>query len=193
MGTATVPERDHAQATPTGPQEEFFPPHPPREETPEYRKTHEHLCIVKDTPCFQCGVRLSDIKRGGPGVVTVANPLGARDMETHHYPVQREYIDAVDYRKVAPFLSAHYGIEATVNSQEDLIAFVDSELNMRVLCDICHRSPRHGIHHLLVNDWLIQPFLFDGYVLVGTKKDEAAALAKDEQIVDMRVPESERA
>ncbi|MDE2100085.1 MAG: hypothetical protein KGL39_22715 [Patescibacteria group bacterium] len=193
-------EQAHAQAVPVPRDEEVYPPHPPREDTPEYRKTHDLLIHEQDRPCFMCGVKLSDIKRDGAGKVTTANPLGAIDLETHHFPVQREFVDAVDPVKAAKFyekVKAWLGDDASAwppfQGRQDLVRFVDSPHNMLVLCDKCHRDPKMGIHHAAVMDWIAGPQLLDGYVLVTDEASAAKTVALDEQIVDAAVPESERA
>lgn len=107
-------------------------------------------------------------------------------METHHYPVQREYIDAVDWRKVAADFKQ-------VIDRESLIKFVDSPANMLVLCDVHHRSQTQGIHHMLASDWLIEKYLFDGYKLMDVAAHSAQDIVIDNQIVETNVPQDERA
>jgi len=52
-----------------------------------------------------------------------------------------------------------------------------------------HRSPDFGIHHLLTQDFAIQPFLRDGYRVVATAKENVAALVSaDETIADAPAP-----
>ena len=174
-------EQAHAQAVAVGPgEQELYPPHPPREDTPEYRHTHDLMVNQQDTPCRICGVRKSTL--GDP----VQNPFRAKDLESHHYPIQRELIDAVDFAKAAVDFPQ-------ITDRASLIAFVDSPENMWIICDVHHRGETTGIHHLPVADWIIQRYLFDGYVVVAGAKDEAADLAKDQQIVDADAPEGERA
>lgn len=148
---------------------ECTPPHPPREDTPEYTKTHHFLVNVKDSPCEICGVRKSTL--GVPS----ANPLGASAIETHHYPIERSLADACDPLKVHVAFPEVY-------DQDTLMRFVDSVRNMKVLCDRHHRDGELGIHHLLAQDFAVLPFLRAGYQIAATAKDETAALAKDEQI-----------
>ena len=193
-------EQAHAQAVPVPRDDEIYPPHPPREDTPEYRATHDDLIHRQDRPCFMCGVKLSDIKRDGAGQVTAANPLGAHDLETHHFPVQREFVDAVDpakaarfYEKVKAWLGADAAGWPAFQSREDLLRFVDSPHNMLVLCDHCHRDPRMGIHHAAVMDWIAGPQLLDGYVLVTDAANAVKIAAADQAIVDAAVPVGERA
>lgn len=154
---------------------ELSPPHPPREDTPQYEKTHKLLVFEKDTPCKVCKVRHSDLmdplRAGDPAV----NRDGAKALETHHYPVERSLIDAVDWRKVHNDFPAVY-------DQASLEMWVDSPENMLVLCDVHHRNPEKGIHHLLTQDFAVQPYLLDGYVVAATVKDAAKDEAIDEQI-----------
>src|SRR5258707_14777064 len=67
---------------------EMTPPHPPREETPEYARAHHHLAIALDSPCAMCGVRNSTLHD------SKENPFGAKALETHHYPIERSLLDA---------------------------------------------------------------------------------------------------
>lgn len=148
---------------------EETPPHPPRTETPVYRATHHKLVVEEDTPCFICGVRQS----------TLSNPLenlyGAQAIETHHFPVERSLMDACDWKKLALRFPA-------IKSEADVEAVIDSEENMLVLCDQHHRHPEMGIHHLLTQDFFVQPYLKAHYRVVATKKDVAAVEQADEVI-----------
>lgn len=150
---------------------EMTPPHPPREETPEYNKAHHHLVYELDEPCAMCGVRHSTLKD------PKQNPFGATALETHHYPIERSLLDACDFSKVGL-------VFPQVKDIKSLNDFVDSEHNLMVLCDIHHRHPLHGIHHLTPQDFFVQPFLLAGYQVVATQADAAAALAADEALVE---------
>ncbi len=152
---------------------EMTPPHPPREETPEYAKAHHHLVYELDEPCAMCGVRHSTLKD------PKQNPFGATALETHHYPIERSLVDACDPAKVGL-------VFPQVKDAASLNAFVDSENNLMVLCDVHHRHPLHGIHHLTPQDFFVQPFLLAGYQVVATEQDAAAALAADEALVAQR-------
>lgn len=117
---------------------ELIPPHPPRTETPIYQRTHHRLVVVEDRPCFICGVRksvLASVARADPE----QNPLGATDIETHHFPVERALLAALDRE----LLARDY---PTVHQFKTLEEWVDSEYNMLVLCDQCHRLAPHAIH-----------------------------------------------
>lgn len=133
----------------------LFPGHPTRRSTPEYEKTHHELCIVKNTPCYICGVRHSDIDK--PGEKTATNPLGARFMESHHFWVQDSLASACDWRKVQQYFPQ-------VTSAETLEAFVDSADNMIIVCDL-HHVGYGGVHNTSWNYFVIQRFLLDGYQL----------------------------
>ena len=150
---------------------EMTPPHPPREETPEYVKAHHHLVYEMDEPCAMCGVKRSTLKDAAQ------NPFGATALETHHYPIERSLLDACDPAKVGL-------VFPQVKDVESLNAFVDSEHNLMVLCDIHHRHPLHGIHHLTPQDFFVQPFLLSGYQVVATQQDAATAMAADEALVE---------
>lgn len=148
---------------------EMTPPHPPRVETPEYRKAHSFLINRKNKPCHICGVTKRTIKNAAK------NPFSATQMETHHYPIERSLVDACDPVKVHADFPQVY-------DRASLMAFVDTPANLLVLCDQCHRSPERGIHHLLTQDWVIQRYLLAGYKVAATQADAAAVLAADEQI-----------
>src|SRR5579885_1488185 len=70
------------------------PGHPPRRETETYRHSHHQLVVVLDKPCEICGVRNSTLSD------PAQNPVHARCIETHHYPVEWSYANLVDWRKV---------------------------------------------------------------------------------------------
>ena len=156
---------------------EMTPPHPPREETPMYNKTHNHLVNKLDEPCAICGVRKSTI--GDPK----QNLFGAKDLETHHYPIERSLLNACDPTKIAV-------IFPQVKDRETLEAFIDSEANMIVLCDIHHRHPLYGIHHLVGPDFSVQPFLFGGYQVVAGGGDVEKIKEKDEEIVKEHITDA---
>jgi len=148
---------------------EMTPPHPPRVETPEYKKAHSFLINRKNAPCHICGVTKRTLKN------PAKNPMHATQMETHHYPIERSLVDACDPVRVHRDFPQVY-------DRASLMAFVDTPANLLVLCDVCHRSPEHGIHHLLVQDWVIQRYLMRGYIVAATAKDAAAVLATDRKI-----------
>jgi hypothetical protein len=163
--TAAVHETQESMATVT-----MTPPHPPREETPEYKAAHDFLIHQKKAACEVCGVTIDTL--GDPK----ANPFGATAMESHHFPIERSLVDACDPAKVHADFPVVY-------DRRTLIVFVDSPANLKVLCDVHHRSPEHGIHHLTHADWTVQKYLYEGYLIAALVKDAAAALAQDEQIV----------
>ena len=149
---------------------EMTPPHPPREETPEYVRAHHHLTRELDAPCAMCGVKNSTLKD------PKENPFGAAALETHHYPIERSLLGACDPKKVGI-------VFPQVKDRATLEAFVDSEHNLMVLCDVHHRHPLHGIHHLAPQDFFIQPFLLEGYKVVVTEDEKIQAMAEDEKVV----------
>jgi hypothetical protein len=150
---------------------EMTPPHPPREETPQYVRAHHHLVYELDEPCAMCGVKRSTLKD------PAQNPFGATALETHHYPIERSLLDACDFAKVGL-------VFPQVKDLDSLNDFVDSENNLMVLCDVHHRHPLHGIHHLTPQDFFVQPFLLVGYQVVATQQDQAATMAADEALVE---------
>jgi hypothetical protein len=79
----------------------MYPAHEPRKTSGIYRKTHQLLIYKDDTPCWICGVKESNLKADGPSEVTAANPLGAKQMETHHNIIEWAAANAIDWDKVA--------------------------------------------------------------------------------------------
>jgi hypothetical protein len=159
---------------------EMTPPHPPREETPTYQKTHHHMVHVKDMPCAICGVRnstLNDPKE---------NLFGAKTIETHHYPIERSLMNACDPKKV-------HEIFPQVKDHGSLEEFIDSEDNMMVLCDIHHRHPHYGIHHIVAQDFFIQPYLFGGYQVVAEAEEVDKVMAANERIIKRHAPRPDTA
>lgn len=148
---------------------EFTPPHPPRVETPAYHKAHHFLIYEKKAPCASCGINIDTLTN------TTINVLGSTQMETHHYPIERSLVDACDPLKVHRDFPVVYDTAT-------LMVFVDSPANLIVLCDICHRSTARGIHHLLTQDWIIQRYLYTGYIVAGDAASTAASIAVDEHI-----------
>lgn len=149
---------------------ELTPPHPKRRESSRYKKSHEYLIHVQDTPCQACGVRQSTL--GDP----TQNKYGATQLETHHFPIEWSLSHACDPDKV-------HKKYPQVTDQETLEQFIDSSNNLLVICDICHRSKHRGIHHLLPQDWFILPFLRDDYIIVTNREKEKEAIAHDEEVL----------
>ncbi|GER91061.1 hypothetical protein KDW_52230 [Dictyobacter vulcani] len=52
-----------------------------------------------------------------------------------------------------------------------------------VLCDIHHRHPHYGIHHLLAQDFFIQPYLYNGYQVVAEVEEQAKIMAANERVI----------
>jgi len=132
-----------------------YPDHDPRKASAEYARVHHHLVVELDEPCWICGVRNSTLH--DPAV----NHRGAAHLETHHYHVEWALANAVDPAKILkdfPSLGAA--------DEEHLRDWLDSEGQMLVLCDVCHRHPHYGIHSITYPAWVAQRFLRDGYDLV---------------------------
>jgi hypothetical protein len=149
---------------------EMTPPHEPRTETPAYARAHQFLVHEKKAPCHICGVSIDTLGEAAK------NPYGATALETHHYPIERSLANACDPVKVHRDFPQVY-------DQATLAAFVDSPANLLVLCDQCHRSPGHGIHHLLPQDFIVQKYLYTGYRVAARTKDAPADLVLDEALI----------
>lgn len=148
---------------------EMTPPHPPRTDTPAYLRAHSFLVNRKNAPCEVCGVTKRTLRN------PKRNPFSAAALETHHYPIERSLMDACDPAKVHRDFPQVY-------DRATLAAFVDSPANLKVLCDVHHRSLAHGIHHLLPQDFAVQRYLYDGYLVAVRPADAATALAANERI-----------
>lgn len=146
------------------------PPHPPREETPEYAAAHHFLVYEKKQGCEVCGVTADTLDDA------TINVWKATALETHHWPIERSYADACDPVKVhADFPSVY--------NRATLMQFVDSPGNLKVLCSTHHRSTEHGIHHLLPAQFAVQKYLYQGYSIAAVASDAAAVAAQDERVM----------
>jgi hypothetical protein len=160
---------------------EIEPPHPPRKETPLYRATHKRLVVTEDRPCYVCGVRRSDLRDPKRRADKTINPYGSKSVETHHWPVERSLADAVDPELVAQ-------VFPSVRQFKTFIEWVDSEANMLVLCDQCHRLADHAIHRALWQDVIATKFAMRDaaghrYAFAASVKDAAAVEVADEALV----------
>lgn len=135
-----------------------------------YLRTHHHLVDKLNSPCAICGVCKSTLHN------PKENPFEAKDIETHHYPIERSLLNACDIKKL-------HAIFPQIKDHASLESFIDSEENMMVLCDIHHRHPHYGIHHLLAQDFFIQPFLYGGYQVVADEEDAAKVMAANERVI----------
>jgi hypothetical protein len=147
------------------------PPHPPREDSPIYRRAHALLIIELDSPCEICGVRHSTLQD------PARNPYGATALETHHYPIEWSLANACDWRKVRK-------LSVFIKDQASFLAWIDSPSNLMVLCDIHHRSLLLGIHHLSAQDFAILPYLFDGYKVTTSAEQAQANQQQDQNIIE---------
>lgn len=123
----------------------YYPEHQARKASAEYRKTHEHLINALDEPCWICGVRKSTLD--DPAL----NPRGSKQMETHHVEVEWALANAMDPARLLADFPAMGAAD-----EPHLRAWLDSEGNMLVLCDICHRDGRRGIHMITYPAWKAQ-------------------------------------
>lgn len=112
-----------------------YKPHPPRTASPTYRKTHHHLIVELDAPCWVCGIRRST---GGA-------------METHHCFFEWAAQEGLDLEKV----TADW---PQITNRAALAEWVDSESNMLVLCADHHRGKYTGIHMIDYPIWQLQRY-----------------------------------
>lgn len=138
-----------------------YPEHDPRSESDEYRRVHHHLVVELDEPCWICGVRNSTLHD------PAQNPRGAKQIETHHYHVEWALANAIDPAKILKDFP-----ELGAADSEHLRQWLDSEGQMLVLCDICHRDPHYGIHMITYPAWVAQKWLRDDWDLVKGERSQ---------------------
>lgn len=148
---------------------ELSPPHAPRVETATFRKSRKFLIDAQGKGCEICGVTAATL--GDPA----KNPFGAKALEAHHFPIEFSMQDCVD-----PLLVHRDYPE--VMDRATLAAFVDSPRNLKIYCDVHHRSLTYGIHHLVPEVFFIQRYLMPGYQIAASQTDAIAVEAKDETI-----------
>lgn len=137
-----------------------YPDHPPRKDTPLYRRTHRQLCITQDLPCFICGKTRKRDK-----VVT----------ETHHFFCEKAAEGAIDWirfgERAAQFTNPQTNVLIGPLFDWTQVArkpetFVDSIHNMVVLCPEHHRSAARGIHHIPYPEWQLQATAREGFTFL---------------------------
>lgn len=132
-----------------------YPEHDPRKASAEYARTHHHLIDVLDEPCWICGVRKSTLND------PKCNVRGSKDLETHHYHVEWSLANAIDPSKLIEDFP-----ELGEADSEHLRVWLDSEGQMLVLCDVCHRHPNYGIHSITYPAWVAQRWFKETWDLV---------------------------
>jgi hypothetical protein len=126
----------------------FYPDHPPRTESALFRKTKHHLVAVLDTPCWVCGTK---DKR-----------------EVHHWHAEWADSDGIDWDKMRVL---HPGFDwSTFKDPSD---FIDSEYNMRILCEKHHRGPGHGIHMIPLPIWEMQRIKRDDFIFSEDEQEHS--------------------
>lgn len=110
----------------------WYPAHPPRKSSPEYKRVHHHLIYELDEACWICDIRHST---GGA-------------METHHSHLEWALANAVDPAKIFADFP-----EMGAADEPHLREWLDSEGNMLVLCELHHRSGGHGVHLITYPAW----------------------------------------
>lgn len=150
---------------------EWIPEHDPREKDPAYKLFHAVKRKLKamNVPCWRCGVHYADLVAKGDSP-TEKNPLGAYQLEAHHFDVEFSLLNAVDVEKwwavsqadTSGFVMAFSQLDGWLHNhpqyadkshEEVFSAYMESEGNLMQLCDVCHRSKEQGIHHIPFPDW----------------------------------------
>lgn len=151
----------------------WFPQHEPRSSDPHYPLFSAAKRRLKklDVPCWRCGVHYADLNSKPGQAGTESNPLGAHQLEAHHFDIEFSLANGIDvdrwwdasedakrqwwdhtYSNLDGFLKAHP--ELNPDHHDDVFnAYVESEGNLMQLCDVCHRSTHQGIHHINYPDW----------------------------------------
>ena len=125
-------------------EEVFYPPHEPRKASAEYARTHRHLVVTLDEPCWICGVRNSDVQK-------MPREQHARwQLETHHDELEWAAANGVDLARIT------CDFPAILDDPKRLRQWLDSEGNMLVLCATHHRGARTGIHAITYPAWKLQ-------------------------------------
>jgi hypothetical protein len=144
------------QVTRTLTESVFYGAHAPRRASSTYTRTHNHLINKLDEPCWICGVRKSELGDAA------RNPHGAKQIETHHWHLEWALETGADPAKILADFP-----EMGAADDEHLRAWLDSESNMLVLCDIHHRHGRAGIHMITYPIWVAQRFEWQGWDLAS--------------------------
>lgn len=121
-----------------------YPKHEPRHASATYRKTHKHLIYELDAPCWICGIRHS---QGGA-------------MESHHAHFEWASQNGLDLEKVTKDWP-------DITDRAKLAEWVDSELNMLILCSNHHRSKFTGIHMISYPAWLLQKYEGEEFTFIN--------------------------
>jgi hypothetical protein len=117
----------------------YYPAHEPREKDPHYKafeKARKRI-LAGGVGCWICGAK--------------------EHIELHHSEVEFAAATGVDLSKFEE-LYPQYAIE----SEEEFLAWVESEGNLLALCALHHRGPCSGIHHVPEPNWKLQRFWKDG-------------------------------
>jgi hypothetical protein len=118
---------------------EYYPAHPPRTESSLFRKTKKHYHDTGAT-CLICGSK--------------------DKIEIHHFFCEWAFADAVDWEHMK---TIHPDFDWSIfQSPTD---FVDSIYNTIPLCEVHHRDPHKGIHHIPYPNWIIQKYVKTDFVL----------------------------
>jgi hypothetical protein len=126
-----------------------YPDHDPRTDSDLFRRSRHKLVVKQDQPCFICGVSYS---KGGA-------------MEAHHCCIEWAAANAIDWKKVKKDAPTLYNPQQGFITEDlfdwDAVAkdpslFIDSPLNLLVLCSEHHRSTKFGIHFVPYPIWVLQ-------------------------------------
>lgn len=130
---------------------EFFPAHEPRESDPHYHAfvaVRSRLAALGRLKCWVCG---KDQAAAG------------QPIELHHNIVEFALANGIDLTR---FAEKFPEFKATWNSEEEFLAWVESEGNLLPLCKL-HHTGAQGIHCLPYPVWRALAIWKDGLELPG--------------------------
>lgn len=139
-----------------------YPPHGPRETDPHYRifeHARTHLIDVLGAGCWIGGATKAQIVAG---LSPAHRCHGAKGLEAHHAIAEFAGLNEEDWAKVA----ADFPL-AGLHSDEDFLAFAESEAGLQIICDKHHRGPSTGIHSITYPVWKLDKYARDKWEFMG--------------------------
>lgn len=144
-----------------------YPPHGPREGDPHYvifNHAKHHLVHVLGVGCWIGGATLTQIKAGLPEGHRCA---GATQLEAHHAVAEFAGLSEIDWQKVAKDFP-----QAGIHSDEEFLAFAESEAGLLILCDKHHRLGGTGIHSVTYPAWLLDRYSREDWEFLTPSADD---------------------
>jgi len=114
----------------------WYPEHPPRTESEEFRRNKRHLVRDLDLGCWICGSR--------------------SQREVHHFAVEWALAEDADWDAVTRTCHAVDPHGFSKADPDAKVTSPDSILNLMVLCETHHRAPYYGVHSITMPIWIAQ-------------------------------------